>query len=332
MNDNSQLHSEVQTTVVYVCVWIYYRISEAKKRTTQSNLNHNIMENKGSHQKKARNKRSKKVTFKAQKIRALKRARDNPEESSAMGNRFPQKKFFRSRAHCNPLSHNNAVAYPKCPESMNWGTVFSSWEATKNSVSFVDVGCGFGGLTVALGREFPNEFVVGLEIRPKVSEYVRRRIQTLRTKNTHGKLYENTGILLTNAMKYLPNYFHKSQLSKMFFCFADPHFKRKNHRRRIVSEGLLHIYGYLLRPGGILYTITDVKELHLWMEKHCNKHPCFESIKWSKEEFDDICVKLMTFETEESKKVDREGRNKYIGVYRRVGDNQATTPGFSRIY
>ena len=248
-----------------------------------------------------------------------------------MGNRLPQKKFFRSRAHCNPLSHNNAVAYPKCPESMNWGTVFSKWGATMNPVSFVDVGCGFGGLTVALGREFPNEFVVGLEIRPKVSEYVRRRIQTLRKKNTRGKMYENTGILLTNAMKYLPNYFHKSQLSKMFFCFADPHFKRKNHRRRIISEGLLHIYAYLLRPDGILYTITDVKELHLWMEKHCNKHPCFESIKWSEQASDDICIKLMTFETEESKKVDREGRNKYIGVYRRVGDNQATVLGFSII-
>ena len=41
--------------------------------------------------------------------------------------------------------------------------------------------------------------------------------------------------MLTNAMKYLANFIRKGQLSKMFFCFPDPHFKEKNHRRRIIS-------------------------------------------------------------------------------------------------
>ena len=26
---------------------------------------------------------------------------------------YPQKRFFRSRAHCNPLSHNDAAPYPR---------------------------------------------------------------------------------------------------------------------------------------------------------------------------------------------------------------------------
>ena len=282
-------------------------------------------------QSKNAGKRKKKIPFKAQKIRALKRARENPEFSSAFGKKLPQKKFFRSRAHCNPLSHNNAVIYPKSPEYMDWNLVFDNEEVDNKAVSFVDVGCGFGGLTVALGREFPDDFTVGLEIRPKVSEYVRRRIQALRNKNFANNEYNNTGILMTNAMKYLPNYFYKNQLSKMFFCFADPHFKRKNHRRRIINEGLLHIYGHLMRPGGILYTITDVEELHVWMKEHCNEHPCFESIDSHKELSNDICVKLISFETEESKKVDREGRSKHVGVYRRIKDCNATTRSFTKL-
>lgn len=36
-------------------------------------------------------------------------------------------------------------------------------------VSIVDVGCGFGGLTVALSELFPDKGVLGMEIRMKVS-------------------------------------------------------------------------------------------------------------------------------------------------------------------
>ena len=35
-------------------------------------------------------------------------------------------------------------------------------------VRFVDVGCGFGGLTVALAELYPDKLVVALEIRAKV--------------------------------------------------------------------------------------------------------------------------------------------------------------------
>jgi len=39
--------------------------------------------------------------------------------------------------------------------------------------------------------------------------------------------------------RYVPNYFAKGSLKKLFFCFPDPHFKAKNHRRRIVTTPLL---------------------------------------------------------------------------------------------
>jgi tRNA G46 methylase TrmB len=57
-------------------------------------------------------------------------------------------------------------------------------------------------------------------------------------------------VLRTNAMKYLPNYFEKGQLEKMFFLFPDPHFKEKNHRRRIISTALLAEYAYVMAIGG----------------------------------------------------------------------------------
>ena len=47
----------------------------------------------------------------------------------------------------------------------------------------------------------------------------------------------------------------------------DPHFKAGTHRRRIISRAQLADYAYLLAPGGILYTITDVPELGQWMRE-----------------------------------------------------------------
>lgn len=60
-------------------------------------------------------------------------------------------------------------------------------------------------------------------------------------------------------MKFLPNFFRKGQLSKIFLCFPDPHFKTRKHKARIVSTTLNSEYAYVLREGGIIYTITDGK-------------------------------------------------------------------------
>ena len=34
----------------------------------------------------------------------------------------------------------------------------------------------------------------------------------------------------------------------------------------------------MLKPGGIVYTITDVEDLHLWMVQHLSAFPLFERI------------------------------------------------------
>lgn len=227
---------------------------------------------------------------------------------------MPQKKFYRSRAHCNPLSHNNTFDYPISPSEMDWGTHYPAIENPKPTV--LDIGCGFGGLTIALATLLPKHLILGLEIRAKVTEYVRLRILAHRKENP-GK-YENASVLRSNTMKLMPHFFEKGSLEKIFFCFPDPHFKKKNHPRRIISDRLLSEYAYFLKPGqGKLYCITDVEDLHNWHVKHCRAHPLFREL--SKDEMDeDPCVKAMYSETEEGKKVERAGTNKYYAVFERI--------------
>lgn len=72
-------------------------------------------------------------------------------------------------------------------------------------------------LAVQLSDLFPNQLILGLEIRVKVSDYVQDRIRSLRAAEP-GR-YQNIACLRSNAMKYLPNFFKKGQVWDADCCF-----------------------------------------------------------------------------------------------------------------
>lgn len=133
--------------------------------------------------------------------------------------------------------------------------------------------------------------------------------------------YDNISALRVNAMKFLPNFFTRGQLSKIFFLHPDPHFKQRKNKNRIISATLLAEYAYILRPGGILYTITDVEDLHIWMVKHLDDFPLF--VKLKDEDLEgDVCVDAVWNATEEGKKVIRNRGSKWFAAYRRIADEE----------
>ncbi|KAK9468553.1 putative methyltransferase-domain-containing protein [Lipomyces arxii] len=242
--------------------------------------------------------------------------------------KLPKKKYYRQRAHSNPFS-DHLLEYPKSPKHMDWSTLYPALipplseiensELPIKKVEIADIGCGFGGLSVSLATEFPDTLILGMEIRVQVTHYVEDRIIALRQKHAKDGGYNNVAVLRANAMKFLPNFFEKGQLSKMFFCFPDPHFKARKHKARIITSTLASEYAYLIREGGVVYTITDVLDLHEWMVKHLDAHPLFERL--SKEwEDTDKCVAIMRMDTEEGKKVERNKGDKYVACFVRLPD------------
>ncbi|OWF36387.1 tRNA (guanine-N(7)-)-methyltransferase [Mizuhopecten yessoensis] len=248
--------------------------------------------------------------------------------------RLPQKKYYRQRAHSNPI--------PIRPDTMDWSEYYPEFckplPNTKHDdeendmetsdkgrlprVEFADIGCGYGGLLVQLSPIFPDSLMLGMEIRVKVSDYVKDRIKALR-ENSPGK-YQNIACIRTNAMKFLPNFFQKGQLTKMFFLFPDPHFKKTKHKWRIISQTLLAEYAYVLSIGGIVYTITDVKDLHDWMVQHFDDFPLFERI-CDEDMKSDIVVEKLYESTEEGQKVTRNSGDKYLAVFKRIEDPVVST-------
>lgn len=85
--------------------------------------------------------------------------------------KMPKKRFFRTRAHCNPLSYNDGFSYPVNPSEFDWEKHYPGIPAEKRSVSVLDIGMGFGGLTVSLATSLPDHLILGMEIRAKVLVY-----------------------------------------------------------------------------------------------------------------------------------------------------------------
>lgn len=114
---------------------------------------------------------------------------------------LPKKKFYRQRAHANPFSDHD-LTYPAHPDLMDWGEYFPAYvvpttqadddqqqqqqqeeeegegkgkagsekekkkKTLSKRVTVADVGCGFGGLLVALSTILPDELILGAQRPP----------------------------------------------------------------------------------------------------------------------------------------------------------------------
>ncbi|KAG2340638.1 putative methyltransferase, partial [Suillus weaverae] len=233
--------------------------------------------------------------------------------TSSTSSLLPQKKHYRQRAHANPFSDHSLV-YPSSP-CIDWTTHYPAFAGQRPS--FADIGCGFGGLLIALAPQFPDNLIIGLEIRVQVTQYVQDRIAALRATTDD---YQNISVVRANAMKFLPNFFQKASLAALFFLFPDPHFKTRKHKARIISQTLLAEYAYVLAPGGIVYTITDVEDLAQWMRAHLDAHPLFQFVEEQelRDEGKGPILDAVYSATEEGKKVERNAGQKWLACFRRI--------------
>jgi hypothetical protein len=85
----------------------------------------------------------------------------------------PQKRYFRQRAHINPLNVADAFEYPICPDRAQWRPHFPAFfddaDAARAAdggelarVDVADIGCGFGGLLFGLSPALPASLLVGM--------------------------------------------------------------------------------------------------------------------------------------------------------------------------
>ena len=149
---------------------------------------------------------------------------------------MPKKNNHRMHAHINPFAPLY-MPTPRNPDFADWAAHYPAYYGSTDNnkgrivvntkqypLSYnqkteagpapviLDIGCGYGGLMFELTKTIRKDLILGLEIRDKVANFAGEKIFSLR-HNSGYKESTNLGVLRTNAMKSLHNYFKKDSVS-----------------------------------------------------------------------------------------------------------------------
>jgi tRNA (guanine-N7-)-methyltransferase len=116
----------------------------------------------------------------------------------------------------------------------------------------LEIGPGRGGFMFERLDADPSVRILGLEIRRKWATLVDER---LRAKG----LGERARVLAEDAKSALPR-FPEGCARAVFVHFPDPWWKKRHHKRLVVTPELLAQVCRVLRSGGELFIQTDVSE------------------------------------------------------------------------
>jgi len=161
----------------------------------------------------------------------------------------------RIRQHLNPLSS----------ESQKPMTLGEDWlgEAFSDPTRplTIDVGSAMGGWVLESAVADSQRNFLGLEIRPAAVEAALIKLDTSKLGNAHFfrcNANVDIGVLLMEIQK------RNVPLERILIQFPDPQFKKKHHKRRVVTPELAQNVAKALRaspvPGAFAYLVSDVYE------------------------------------------------------------------------
>jgi tRNA (guanine-N7-)-methyltransferase len=116
----------------------------------------------------------------------------------------------------------------------------------------IEIGPGRGGFVFERLAADPSVRMLGLEIRRKWATIVDNRLR-------ERGLGERARVLAEDAKSVLPR-FPDACARAIFVHFPDPWWKKKHHKRLVVTPELLAQVSRVLVPGGELFIQTDVSE------------------------------------------------------------------------
>ena len=155
--------------------------------------------------------------------------------------------------------------YPPIIESVDWTTVFSNGKQP----TLLDIGCGWGTFLVNMAYHFPQDNILGIEIRQLLTEWINNVIQGEQLPNAYALWYS-----LPNGLHFLES----DTIQQFFSFFPDPWVKKKHHKRRAFTDELLSECHRLATSSALFRIMTDVPEVAEYQLSMLDSHSGFTKV------------------------------------------------------
>lgn len=149
----------------------------------------------------------------------------------------------RLRQHTNPLAFQGATQRP------DWSAVLGGHPTE------VEVGFGLGELLIQRAAMRPGVRMCGLDVRWAYVERTREAAKAWPTP------LDNLYFVHAEASLALEHWLDPGALDHLVVYFPDPWFKKRHHKRRIISPKTAPLMARVLRAGGLLHVATDQEPL-----------------------------------------------------------------------
>jgi tRNA (guanine-N7-)-methyltransferase len=133
--------------------------------------------------------------------------------------------------------------------------IFDQIKGQWNEVQFandqplvVELACGRGEFTLGLGKQYPNQNFIGVDIK---GSRIWKGSSSATAEGIH------TVAFLRTQIQQLQDFFAPGEISELWITFPDPFPRDGDEKRRLTSPKFLEMYKQLVKTGGLIHFKTD---------------------------------------------------------------------------
>jgi tRNA (guanine-N7-)-methyltransferase len=149
--------------------------------------------------------------------------------------------------------------------------IFDQIKGQWNAVQFsndqpliVELACGRGEFTLGLGKQYPNQNFIGVDIK---GSRIWKGSSSATAEGIH------TVAFLRTQIQQLQDFFAQGEISELWITFPDPFPRDGDEKRRLTSPKFLEMYKQLVKPGGLIHFKTDNTGLYEYTDLVLNDRP-----------------------------------------------------------
>lgn len=210
----------------------------------------------------------------------VKHIRELLSSSSFLCRKYPLSFYHKIQLFLHPMGQKklarfaeietfpNVLAYPEGIQG-KWNNHFGN-----NHPITLELACGKGEYTLGLGRLFPEENFIGVDVKGNRLWKGARTALDETLKNI---------AFLRIQIDHITQYFAPGEVREIWITFPDPFLRKSKAKKRLTHSRFLHLYQHLLKPGGKIHLKTDSPELYAFtkemiLENNCTLHKDFPDV------------------------------------------------------